>query len=117
SVRRVKEQLRRVPDKGLGYGLLRYLNQETAPDLAGPEPQIGFNYLGRFTTDEHSGGLGLRSGADDAMPLAHVVEVNSLIEEGGEGGPVLRAVWSWAGEILSRDRVEELAEAWFAELA
>ncbi|WP_185993094.1 hypothetical protein, partial [Streptomyces sp. 130] len=26
-------------------------------------------------------------------------------------------VWSWAGEILSRDRVEELAEAWFAELA
>nr|WP_260697089.1 non-ribosomal peptide synthetase [Streptomyces sp. 130] len=117
SVRRVKEQLRRVPDKGLGYGLLRYLNQETAPDLAGPEPQIGFNYLGRFTTGGEGGGLALHGGMDPRMPLAHVVEVNSLIEEGGEGGPVLRAVWSWAGEILSRDRVEELAEAWFGELA
>ncbi|MFI7388886.1 amino acid adenylation domain-containing protein, partial [Streptomyces sp. NPDC049813] len=115
SVRQVKEQLRQVPDKGLGYGLLRYLNEQTAPELAGAEPQIGFNYLGRFTTDSHDGGLGLRSGADDGMPLAHTVEVNSLIEEAGEG-PVLRAVWSWAGEILSQERVGELAQAWFEEL-
>jgi putative heme-binding domain-containing protein len=34
AVKRVKEQLRRVPDKGLGYGLLRYLNPETAEQLA-----------------------------------------------------------------------------------
>ena len=48
-VRRVKEQVRAVPGDGLGYGLLRYLNPETGPVLAGlPVPQIGFNYLGRF---------------------------------------------------------------------
>ena len=45
----VKEQLRAVPGKGLGYGLLRYLNAETASALAGaPVPQLSFNYLGRF---------------------------------------------------------------------
>ncbi|MEK8169895.1 condensation domain-containing protein [Streptomyces sp. M19] len=50
-LKRVKEQLRAVPDHGLGHGLLRYLNPDTAPELAAlPAPQIGFNYLGRFDT-------------------------------------------------------------------
>ena len=49
ALKTIKEQLRAVPGKGLGYGLLRYLNDETAAELAGaPAPQLGFNYLGRF---------------------------------------------------------------------
>ena len=49
ALKRIKEQLRALPEAGLGYGLLRYLNQETALDLAAlASPQIGFNYLGRF---------------------------------------------------------------------
>ena len=49
ALKTIKEQLRAVPGKGLGYGLLRYLNAETAAKLAGlPAPQLGFNYLGRF---------------------------------------------------------------------
>ena len=49
ALKTIKEQLRAVPGKGLGYGLLRYLNGETAAALAGrPAPQLGFNYLGRF---------------------------------------------------------------------
>ncbi len=115
SVGLVKEQLRRVPDKGFGFGLLRYLNAGTAGELAGVEPQIGFNYLGRFDSGDPGSGLGLRSGRDADMPLAHVVEVNSLVEDAGDG-PVLRAVWSWAGEVLTADRVRSLADAWFEEL-
>ncbi|NUS58898.1 MAG: AMP-binding protein, partial [Streptomycetaceae bacterium] len=50
ALKAVKEQLRAVPDKGVGYGLLRHLNPGTAAELAGlPEPQIGFNYLGRIS--------------------------------------------------------------------
>src|SRR5204862_3575469 len=49
ALKTIKEQLRAVPGKGLGYGLLRYLNGATAPVLAGgPVPQLGFNYLGRI---------------------------------------------------------------------
>ena len=49
-LKRVKEQVRQVPGNGLGFGLLRYLNPRAAPVLAEyPVPQIGFNYLGRFT--------------------------------------------------------------------
>ena len=44
-IKDAKEQLRALPD-GLSYGLLRYLNPEV--DLAGSDPPIGFNYLGRL---------------------------------------------------------------------
>nr|PPQ60232.1 hypothetical protein C5F59_28810 [Streptomyces sp. QL37] len=120
SVKRVKEQLREIPDKGIGYGLLRYCNEHTAPELAGPGRQIGFNYLGRFQTGTHSEGAltqaaGLSGGMDAGMPLGHVVEVNALAEDSGDG-PELRAVWTWAGELLSEERVAELAQAWFEEL-
>jgi hypothetical protein len=48
ALKGVKEQLRTLPQGGLGYGLLRYLNPETAQALSGlATPQIGFNYLGR----------------------------------------------------------------------
>ena len=42
-----KEQLRAVPGKGLGYGLLRYVVGDRRL-AARPEPQIGFNYLGQL---------------------------------------------------------------------
>jgi non-ribosomal peptide synthase protein (TIGR01720 family) len=41
----VKEHLRRVPNKGVGYGILRYLSKE--PGLS-YKPSIVFNYLGDF---------------------------------------------------------------------
>ena len=57
ALKQVKEQLRAVPGRGLGYGLLRYVNGETAGQLAGyAERQIGFNYLGRFATGGEGAG-------------------------------------------------------------
>src|SRR5262249_52806204 len=44
-IKDAKEQLRALPDP-LTYGLLRYLNPDV--DLAGSDPPIGFNYLGRL---------------------------------------------------------------------
>ena len=56
AVKLVKEQLRAVPGDGLGFGLLRYLNPQTGPVLAAAaEPQIGFNYLGRFGRENGNG--------------------------------------------------------------
>jgi amino acid adenylation domain-containing protein/non-ribosomal peptide synthase protein (TIGR01720 family) len=45
----VKEQLRRVPRNGAGYGLLRYLApREMGGKLAAVAPLVSFNYLGQF---------------------------------------------------------------------
>ena len=49
ALKAIKQQLHAVKDHGLGYGLLRYLNAQTAPQLAAfAAPQIAFNYLGRL---------------------------------------------------------------------
>nr|BFE84457.1 hypothetical protein GCM10020093_070580 [Planobispora longispora] len=70
ALKRIKEQLRALPGSGLGYGQLRHLNEETAGALAAaPEPQLLFNYLGRFRADE-GGDWRL---ADDAEPLTAAV--------------------------------------------
>jgi hypothetical protein len=47
----IKEILRRIPHRGIGYGLLRYLSDD--PEIARqvrslPKPDVRFNYLGRF---------------------------------------------------------------------
>jgi amino acid adenylation domain-containing protein/non-ribosomal peptide synthase protein (TIGR01720 family) len=47
----VKEHLHRVPNKGIGYGILCYLKGEVY-DL---EPQINFNYLGDFGDGRSNG--------------------------------------------------------------
>ena len=51
ALQAIKEQLRRVPQNGIGYGLLRYLNDD--PQVAAsmrllPQSEISFNYLGQF---------------------------------------------------------------------
>jgi non-ribosomal peptide synthase protein (TIGR01720 family) len=51
SLKAIKEQLRRVPHHGIGYGLLRYLcaDQAIVTGLRQlPQPEICFNYLGQF---------------------------------------------------------------------
>nr|QEO74067.1 condensation domain-containing protein [uncultured bacterium] len=50
ALRSVKEQLRAVPDGGIGYGLLRYLNPQTAPAFTG-RPELVVNFLGRRDED------------------------------------------------------------------
>jgi amino acid adenylation domain-containing protein/non-ribosomal peptide synthase protein (TIGR01720 family) len=51
ALRSVKEQLRAVPRRGIGYGLLRYLSEDPATVQAlsvMPQAEINFNYLGQF---------------------------------------------------------------------
>ena len=51
ALKSVKEQLRRIPNRGIGYGLLRYLSGDVAIAeglRALPQPEVSFNYLGQF---------------------------------------------------------------------
>ncbi|MEJ3750125.1 amino acid adenylation domain-containing protein [Actinomycetes bacterium KLBMP 9797] len=121
ALKRVKEQLRSIPDGGLGYGLLRYLNPETRPVLATlPAAEIGFNYLGRVGVAGGADwapvlGGAPRPGGDPAMPLAHVLELTALAYDGPDG-PRLSATWAWATDLLSEEEVRELARDWLAVL-
>ncbi|MFE0515079.1 amino acid adenylation domain-containing protein, partial [Streptomyces sp. NPDC058964] len=118
ALKRVKEQLRRIPDHGLGFGLLRHLNGKTAPELASlASPQIAFNYLGRMGTRTERdwevlpGAGGVSGSADADMPMKHAIEINAITHDLA-GGPVLEATWSWAGGALDEAGVRELAGLW-----
>nr|CAJ18237.2 non-ribosomal peptide synthetase B [Actinoplanes friuliensis] len=122
-LKRVKEQLRAIPDKGLGHGLARHLDPGAAPGFAGTAaPQAGFNYLGRFAAPAPGSagwtpvfGLEAVPGEEDGLPLAHTVDLNARTEETADG-PSLTAMWTWAGELLTTAQVDELAGLWFEAL-
>ncbi|MCC9185004.1 amino acid adenylation domain-containing protein [Mycolicibacterium mageritense] len=122
-IKDVKEQLRALPD-GLTYGLLRYLNPDV--DLAGSEPTIGFNYLGRLgagaaeLTDDlwriDSESLSMTDvAAAIPTPLAHTVELNAGTLD-GDGGPRLQANWTWAPSEVDQDQISRLSRLWFEAL-
>jgi amino acid adenylation domain-containing protein/non-ribosomal peptide synthase protein (TIGR01720 family) len=123
ALKRIKEQLREIPDHGIGYGLLRYLNPDTQWVLAGlPKPQISFNYLGRFSVATGQDwtalpGAGvLEGGFDTAMPVApYSLEINAFTADSADG-PELGVTWAYPGELLSDDSVRALAEGWFTAL-
>ncbi|MFI9360446.1 amino acid adenylation domain-containing protein [Kitasatospora sp. NPDC053057] len=122
ALKRIKEQLRALPDRGVGYGLLRYLNPHAARVLAGrPGPQIGFNYMGRFDARrsgdwEPAGGDGVvGTGAHPGMPLPHLLDVTPATED-RQDGPHLIANWSWAGRTVAEEDARDVAETWFRAL-
>ncbi|WP_231999649.1 condensation domain-containing protein, partial [Mycobacterium sp. 1245852.3] len=107
------------------YGLLRYLNPEVA--LAGSDPDIGFNYLGRLgggtagLSDElwrpspNSPSLSAAA-ATLALPLPHTLELNAGTME-TDDGPELLANWTWAPSALTRGEAKRLSRLWFEALA
>jgi non-ribosomal peptide synthase protein (TIGR01720 family) len=77
----VKEQMRRIPANGIGYGILRYLRSETADRLAGvPQPQLSANYLGTVGADEPDDlpDTTLQSRSPRLL-RRHLIEVNARI--------------------------------------
>ncbi|WP_240138467.1 non-ribosomal peptide synthetase [Streptomyces sp. MUM 178J] len=123
ALRRVHEQMRAVPDKGVGYGLLRYLNPRTSALLRdGAQPQVGFNYLGRVRT-ENTGPADWGAApedvtiapADQALPFAHCLEVNAVTHD-RPAGPELSVSWSWPGGLLDEADVQSLTTLWFEAL-
>lgn len=119
SIKAIKEQLRGVPHKGLGYGVLRYLADDLCKQsmAALPSAQITFNYLGQFDqsfgTDalfhplEESAGLA----HDPDAPLPNELSIDSQVY-GGE--LVLR--WTFSRERHDQQVIGDLAEAYLAEL-
>ncbi|UOB11380.1 amino acid adenylation domain-containing protein [Streptomyces sp. HP-A2021] len=120
-LKRVKEQMRAVPDDGIGYGVLRYLDPAAGAELAaGARAELAFNYLGRFAGDAGAWEMSSRpgmvgAGADAGLPLAHALELNAVTYDLA-GGPRLHASWSWADGVLSEAEVRELAQLWFEAL-
>ncbi|MCF3135099.1 non-ribosomal peptide synthetase [Streptomyces olivochromogenes] len=103
----VHAELSGVPAGGIGWGLLRHLNPDTAAELAGlPDPSVRFNYLGRIS------GLDLIGSSESALPLAHALEIDVAAEEETDGTARLVSTWSFAEDEFPADEIRGLAGLW-----
>ncbi|MEJ2459517.1 MAG: condensation domain-containing protein, partial [Novosphingobium sp.] len=113
QIKRIKEGLRRIPNKGIGYGILKYLSPEAAGAQmpSGPRPRILLNYLGGFD-DGARGGLRI----DERTPANTVgggFERESEIEiEGAVIGRRLKLGLSYNPKIHARETVDAFLQAY-----
>jgi amino acid adenylation domain-containing protein/non-ribosomal peptide synthase protein (TIGR01720 family) len=107
TLKSVKEQLRAVPGRGLGYGALRYLADPPLPPAT--EPQVAFNYLGEFDWPV-GGGLihavpaGLAADADPDAERPHLLEVVGAIER-----QQLELTWFYSDQVHHESTMRRLA--------
>ncbi|MGY3016550.1 amino acid adenylation domain-containing protein/non-ribosomal peptide synthase protein (TIGR01720 family) [Pseudomonas sp. TE6283] len=119
SIKRIKEQLRQVPHKGLGHGVLRYLADEAGRErmAALPQARITFNYLGQF--DQQFDQAALFQPLDAPAGLAHDLDAplpNWLSVDGQVYGGALQLRWSFSAERYDEATIARLAEAYRQEL-
>ena len=81
NIKSLKEQLRQVPNKGMGYALLKYTYQKIHDENS---RRIRFNYLGDFDNIARSGFFhisNLDHGSDIAQcnHLTSLLEINSVV--------------------------------------
>lgn len=129
AVHAVRKQLSAIPDKGIGYGMLRYLNPDTAAVMQNwPEPQIVFNYIGRVSASEVPEELrdlgwipdfdapDLGGPEKSAMPAQAVLDIQSVVSE-TEDGLQLSAFLAYPQAILGGEDVEEFGRLWVQALS
>ncbi|MDD0999147.1 amino acid adenylation domain-containing protein [Pseudomonas sp. TNT2022 ID1044] len=119
SIKAIKQQLRDIPGKGLGYGLLRYMGdaQTQAALAALPQARVTFNYLGQFDQSFAEDALftpakessGAAQSADAPLP-------NWLSVDGQVYGGELKLDWTFSRECFELREIEALAIDFRAEL-
>ncbi|WP_433655167.1 amino acid adenylation domain-containing protein [Nocardia sp. CA-128927] len=111
----VKEQLRAIPRRGLGYGALRY--NGGAPELVGQQaPQVSFNYLGQFNGSTEDNDLYrsvsevcLRQGPG-ALRL-HLLDIVGQVSDGR-----MEFIWSYSAHRHRHKTIQRLATEFAANL-
>jgi len=112
ALKSVKEQLRRIPNRGITYGLLRYrsLDPSVIERLKqAPQPEVGFNYLGQFADTAKLESSGRTRSA--RARRRHLIEIDGAI-----WGGRLRVEWVYSENHHRRATVDRVAEDFIGRL-
>ena len=109
-----KEQLRTIPNRGFGYGVLRHIAQDDQVRKQMqeiPQSDLLFNYLGQidqvFQGSELFGPARENSGRVTAHEnrRLYILEVNALVAEGR-----LQIAWNYSTKLHRRETIERVAQ-------
>lgn len=117
SLKSVKEQLRQFPDRGIGYGMLRYLGNDAIRDKLAQASgsEVLFNYLGQ--RDSLSAGLQIIQDIDVGIlrdprnRRGYLLEINVWVVDGQ-----LQASWRYDTKIHRPDTLKTLANQYLSAL-
>jgi len=119
-IKSVKEQLRAMPRKGLGYGVLRYLsdNAELSDELAMlPSAQMSFNYLGQLDQVFDEDALLTQSDESVGEEISQASARGYLLEVSGRiQGGVLLMTWRYSTAIHQGKTIQTLAQSYLDNL-
>lgn len=116
GLKAVKEQLRRIPNRGVDYGILRYLNKGLLPFYQ-QKPSISFNYLGQFdqvfSRDSlfmQETGFTFLDHAPDSKP-SHLIDVIGMVKD-----EKLHFIWMYSREQFSKLKIQVIADGMLRHL-
>ncbi|VWD34050.1 non-ribosomal peptide synthetase [Burkholderia contaminans] len=118
----VKDTLRAVPHKGLGFGVLaHYGDAATRAALAAvPRPRVTFNYLGQFDAPRDAtlvprfGGTGVER--DPQGPLGNTLAIHAYLDTDRDGARTLKVHWVYGAPQFERATIDAFAERFAAAL-
>ncbi|MGB8510731.1 MAG: condensation domain-containing protein, partial [Pyrinomonadaceae bacterium] len=123
ALKSVKEQLRQVPGRGLGYGLWRYMNdgekaeEGRGPKSGWPKAEISFNYLGQFDQTTHTTARfhptteSVGRNRSPSQRRTHLLDIGGSVEQGR-----LRMRWIFSEHYHRSETIEALAQEFVGEL-
>ncbi len=116
GLKAVKNQLRQIPNRGVDYGILRYLKKELLPFYQ-QKPSISFNYLGQFdqvfskeSLFMQETGFTFLDHAPDSKP-SHLIDVIGMVKD-----EKLHFVWMYSREQFSRLKIQAIADGMLRHL-
>ncbi|KWH16112.1 non-ribosomal peptide synthetase [Burkholderia territorii] len=118
----IKDTLRAVPHKGLGFGVLAHHGDAAtrAALAAVPRPRVTFNYLGQFDAPRDAvlvprfGGTGIER--DPQGPLGNTLAIHAYLDTDRDGARTLKVHWVYGAPQFERATIDAFANRFAAAL-
>jgi len=114
-----KESLRRVPNKGIGFGILKYMHpsEEIRQRLSTVKWDIIFNYLGQTDNSIDSDSWIARANECQGTEIGSKTPFNNKLEiNGSVTNGELNLEWSYSSNEYNESTVEELITSYLTNL-
>jgi amino acid adenylation domain-containing protein/non-ribosomal peptide synthase protein (TIGR01720 family) len=116
ALKAIKEQLRSIPNRGIGYGVLRYLSKDAQLQTL-PQAEVRFNYLGQFDQVLPESSLFKRVNQTPGVSRSVAGDRRYLLDINGFVlGGQLQLEWTYSEEIHQRTTIERLARGYLETL-
>ncbi|MEN6390525.1 MAG: amino acid adenylation domain-containing protein [Syntrophomonas sp.] len=114
TIKNVKEQLRAIPNNGIGYGILNYLSEDERTKYLKENlpPQISFNYLGQLDSSLNETRLFTQAQEDAGLVVSlenqgiHPVEIDGYV-----ANDRLEMIFNYSLNLFDEETIEAFADS------